>query len=377
MRITSIETYKFWVDWCNWLLIKVNTDDGLYGWGEGSLHGNIQAVETAVHELGAYLIGKDPSGIERHWQSMYHTWRWRGGAVSMTALSALDIALWDLEGKRLGVPVYRLLGGPFRTELPVYASHWMTGVETPEQAQSQALEAVRRGFKGFKWVLFNRNQLRENFYRELARARECLEAARAAIGPEVNIYIECAEMFSLRTLELVAKEIEPYHPAWLEEPIPFENPAVMVQAQKQISIPIATGERLLTRWEFIELIQQGGCKVVQPDVMHVGGLTEYKKVASLADTYYIPVAPHNPGGPICTLASMHLAASIPNFLVLEQMEEQRPARDRLTGQPIRFENGCFTLPEGPGLGIDIDMEAIQEYSFKPQPVNPATQTIWW
>jgi galactonate dehydratase len=253
----------------------------------------------------------------------------------------------------------------------------MIGVETPDQAQAQAVEAVRRGFKGFKWTLFNYIQLKENFFSELARARECIAAARAAVGPDVQIYLECSEMFSPRTLEAAAREIEPYNPAWLEEPVPFENPTVMVQVQKQIHIPIATGERLLTRWEFLELIQQGGCRVIQPDVMHGGGLTELKKIASLADTYYIPVAPHNPGGPVCTLASMHLAASIPNFLVLEQMEEQRPSRDRLTGAPVRFENGCFHLSDAPGLGIDIDLDAVKEFQFQPQPVNPSTQTIWW
>ncbi|MGN6810563.1 MAG: galactonate dehydratase, partial [Thermomicrobiales bacterium] len=142
MKITRIETFKYWIDWCNWLFVKVSTDEGLYGWGEGSLHGAIESVETAIHELGAVLIGQDPAGVERHWQRMYHAWRWRSGPTLMTALGALDIALWDLEAKRLGVPLYRLLGGPYRTQLRVYASHWMVGVTTPEAAYAGAREAV-------------------------------------------------------------------------------------------------------------------------------------------------------------------------------------------------------------------------------------------
>jgi len=162
VKVTGVKTYKFWVDWCNWLLVRVDTDEGLYGWGEGSLHGSIEAVETAIHELAAYLVGKDPAGVERHWQGMYHAWRWRGGPVLMTALAALDLALWDIEGKRLGVTVYRLLGGAYREQLRCYASHWLSGVQTPAQAEAGAREAIRRGFSAFKWSAFNRSLLRES-----------------------------------------------------------------------------------------------------------------------------------------------------------------------------------------------------------------------
>ena len=146
MRITRIETFKFWVDWCNWLFVRIDTDEGLSGWGEGSLHGALESVETAIREFAPHLIGQDPAGPERHWHRLYHAWRWRGGAVFQTALAALDIALWDLEGKRLGVPVARLLGGAIRTELRGYASHWLQGADTPDKARESAREAVNRGF---------------------------------------------------------------------------------------------------------------------------------------------------------------------------------------------------------------------------------------
>ncbi len=223
MKITKIETFCHWIEWCNWLFVKVSTDEGLYGWGEGSIAGPIRATETAIHELGQVLIGHDPAGVEQHWQRMYNAWRWRGGAVGQTALSALDIALWDLEGKRLGVPVYRLLGGPFRERHRVYASHWLAGVKTPEEAYEGAREAVRRGFKGFKWIPFRASELRDDEAAAIRRGAELMAAAREGAGPDVEIYIECAEFLSPRTAVLAAEALKPYRPAWFEEPIPFEN----------------------------------------------------------------------------------------------------------------------------------------------------------
>lgn len=376
MKVTGIRTFKFWVDWCNWLLVRVDTDAGTYGWGEASLHGSIQAVETAVHELGNYLIGQDPAGPERHWQGMYHAWRWRGGAVLMTALAALDLALWDIEGKRLGVPVYRLLGGPFRDKIRCYASHWLGGVQTPADAEAGARDAVERGFSAFKWSPFNGDLLRENESRAMRRATELMEGARAGAGPDVEIMIECAERLSPRTAVLAAQALAPYRPFWFEEPIPFENAHVLAQLQRDLPVAIATGERLLSRWEFREILEQQGCRIIQPDLMHAAGISECRRIANLADTFYIPVAPHNSGGPIETLAAIHLAAAIPNFLILEQMENEQAARARICTDPPTIENGHFTLPTRPGLGTDIRLDVVEELAFKPQPVSQRTDSLW-
>jgi len=376
VRITKIETFKYWIEWCNWLFVKVSTDEGLYGWGEGSLHGAIESVETAIHELEPVLIGKDPSGVERHWHVMYHAWRWRGGPTLFTAMGAIDIALWDLEGKRLGVPVYRLLGGPFRDRLRVYASHWLSGVDTPQQAFDGAREAVGRGFTAFKWGPFRAEQLRESEAHTIAHATELMAAAREGAGPEVEIFVECGECLSPRTAILAAQAFAPYRPGWFEEPIPFENAKSMVRLQQQMPVPIATGERLLSRWEYRELLEGGGCKIIQPDVMHAAGITEVRKIAAMADTYYIPVAPHNPGGPICTLAAMHLAAAVPNFYILEQMEDERRLRDTLCTNPVQYRDGFFELPIAPGLGSDLHLEVLNERQFHPQPVSGSAESLW-
>ena len=376
MQITQIDTYKCWANWCNWLLVRVETDEGIHGWGEGSLHGPIESVETAIHELGRVLIGQDPSGPEQLWQQMYHAWRWRGGPTLMTALAALDIALWDIEGKRLGVPVYRLLGGKIRNSLRVYASHAFDGVQNESDEHDRIRDFQRRGYAGFKYLAFDAEQMRRSESLALTQATERLASYRETAGDDMEIYIECGERLSPRTVRQAARMLEPYRPAWFEEPIPFEHIEGMGKVQSELSIPIATGERLLNRWEFHRLLQTGGCRVVQPDLMHAGGITEVRKIAMLADLHYIPVAPHNPGGPIATLATMHLCAAIPNFLVLEQMERERPIRDAISTNPIQVVNGHFVVPSEPGLGTDIDLDRLEDYPFRPQPQSGIRSTVW-
>lgn len=376
MKITKIETFKGWVDWCNWLFVRITTDEGLVGWGEASLHGAIESVETAIREFSPHLIGQDPAGPQAHWHRLYNAWRWRGGAVFMTALAALDIALWDIEGKRLGVPVHRLLGGAHREKLKVYASHWIRGVDGPEDAFKLAREAVKRGFGGFKCSPFTRESLLEDETKAMRRAADVVAAAREGAGPDTEIFIECSELLSPRLTVRLDQILAPYRPGWFEEPVPFENARVMAQLQRDIKAPIATGERLLSRYEYRELLEAGGCRIIQPDLMHAGGLTEVRRIADMADTYYIAVAPHNPGGPICTMAAVHLAAAIPNFFILEQMEPQRAVRDQASIPPILYEDGHFIVPQTPGLGIEPDIEMLKGHAFQPQPRNERRGALW-
>jgi galactonate dehydratase len=359
--VKRIETFKYCVGWVNWVFVKVTDSDGAHGWGEASLHGPITPVLAAITEYQAHLVGQEATGPERHWHRLYNAWRWRGGAVYMTALSAIDTAMWDLEARRLGVPVYRLLGGPHRTKLPVYASHWLQGVLTPEAAYEKAQEAMRRGFRGFKWCPFDYELLRSDFHGSITRVRELMAAAREGAGPAAEIYIECSELLSPRTAPIMIDALLPFRPAWIEEPFPFENAKAIARLQAESPIPVAVGERLLSRYEFRELLESGGCRVVQPDIMHGGGFTELRRIAALADTYQVLVAPHNPGGPICTAASMHLAAAVPNFLVLEQIEPDRELRDRASTNPIALKDGHFHLSDLPGLGLEPKLDALADY----------------
>jgi galactonate dehydratase len=380
MKIATIETFKFWADWKNWVFVRVTTDDGLHGWGEASLSGAVDAAEKAVHELGQVLIGRDPAGVEAHWLRMYHAWRWRGGAVLTTAQAALDVALWDIEGKRLGVPVYRLLGGPYRDRIRAYASHWLQGADTPEAVREQVREVKRRGFDAFKWSPFNHAGMRQNENAHIERARRLMEAARDESGPEMDIFVECGEKLSPRTAPLAAQALLPYRPGWFEEPIPFENARAMVELQRNLPVPIATGERLLSRWDYRELLEGQGCRIIQPDLTHGSGITEVKRIAAMADTYYISVAPHNSAGPIGTLAALHLSAAIPNFYILEQMEDERAMRDAICTNPLRFSDGAFDLPTAPGLGTDLNLDAMRElgaaHSGRPTPMSGSTERIW-
>lgn len=376
MQVTKIDTFKVWANWCNWLLVRVETDEGLHGWGEGSLHGPIESVETAIHEIGRVLIGQDPAGPAQWWQRMYHAWRWRSGPTLMSAIAALDIALWDIEGKRLGVPIYRLLGGQIRNSLRVYASHAFDGIQHDDDADERIRQFQQRGYAGFKYVAFDAEAMRRNEQRALQHAADRFAHLRQVAGDEMEIYIECAERLSPRTVRQAASLFEPCRPAWFEEPIPFEHIEEMGRIQSEISVPIATGERLLNRWDFQRLLQTGGCRVAQPDLMHAGGITEVHKIAALADLYYIPIAPHNSGGPIATLATMHLSAAIPNFLVLEQMEQERQIRDAISTSPVQIVNGHFVVPSDPGLGTDINMDRLNDYPFRPQPQSGIRSTVW-
>ncbi len=377
MKIARVETFRFWAKWKNWVFVKVETEDGLYGWGEGSLAGPSEAVERAIHELGAALVGREAEGVERHWQAMYHAWRWRGGAIHSTAQSALDIALWDLEGKRLGVPVYRLLGGPFVDRVRTYASHWLADVTTPDQAFAGAKEAAARGFTAFKWNPFKNGMLRQSEAEALRSQAALMEAARAGAGPNVDIFCDLGERLSPRTALAAANAFLPYRPGFFEEPVPYENARVMIALKQRMPVPIATGEHLLNRWEFRELVEGCGADILQPDVSHGGGLTETKRIAALADSSFMSIAPHNSGGPIATLASLHLMASIANGYILEQLEGERSLRDSICTNPPQMRDGYYLLPNEPGLGTDLDFSAIAGQAAQPVEPNYTTLSRWY
>jgi galactonate dehydratase len=373
-KIDTIDTYSRWADWCNWMFVRVRTDDGVEAWGEGSLHGSVQSVCTAIDELKPILVGKPFEGPTVAWHHLYHAWRWRGGSVLNTALSALDTALWDLEAQLRDVPLYRLLGGPLRQTVPAYSSHWCYQGTTPEDAFTAAKATVAQGYRAFKWSL-PRVWDNRDVPGSIARAVDFLAAAREAVGPDISIFIDCAECLVMWSLEKLADNIRTLNIGWLEEPLRFENSRSFAGLSHLVGIPIATGERLLNRWEYRELLDVGGCEFVQPDVMHAGGPTELKKIADLAQLYSVTVCPHNSGGPVATTASVHLALTIPNFGLLETMDAESTLRAQTASGGASCENGLFPMPQGNGLGVKIDCEAMARSPARPQP--PSEAPVLW
>jgi len=345
-------------------LVKITTDKGLIGWGATTLEGKPKSTIAAVEELADYLLGKDPLRIEHHWQQIYRSAFFRGGAVLMTALSGIDQALWDIAGKHYGVPVYQLLGGPVRDRVRVYA-HWgihdMT--DAGPAAARERLERLRAsGYTAFKsgpggtWRGHEPPAVIDAFVRRAYLMREW-------VGPEVELAFDLhGKMTPALAIEL-CHELKGMRPMFVEEPVPQENVAALRLVAERAPVPIATGERLLTRWGFREVCEQHAAAYLQPDVSHVGGITELKKVANLAEIYYMHIAPHCAIGPVALAAALHVDAVVPNFLIQEQIDAS--LGDGLLREPWLVRDGHIELPTLPGLGFEIDeREAEQNRAYQ-------------
>lgn len=340
-------------------LCKITTDNGLVGWGETTLEGRPKSTVAAVDEIAEYLIGKDPLRIEHHWQHIYRSAFFRGGVVRMTALSGLDQALWDIAGKHYGVPVYKLLGGEVRDRIRVYA-HWGIRDLTDEgKARSkERLEYLQRkgGYKAFKggpggkWRAHEPPALIDQFVESAYLMREW-------VGPDVEL---CFDFHGKMTPGLaieVCNELKGMRPMFVEEPVPQENVDALKLVSDHVPFPIATGERLLTRWGFREVLEKQAVSLIQPDTSHVGGITELKKVANMAEVYYVHILPHCAIGPVALTASLHVDAVVPNFLVQEQIDQG--LGEGLLKEPWQVVDGHIELPTRPGLGIEIDERVLK------------------
>ena len=344
MRVTKLETFLVKP---RWLFLKVHTDAGIVGWGEPIVEGRAKTLATAIEELGAYLIGKDPRDITHHWQAMYRHAFYRGGPVLTSAISGIDMALWDIKGKALGVPVYELLGGPTRGRVRVYAH-----VRSPETIRQRKAE----GFRAFKTGVLN--STRSGIVASPAFIRQAIEAfaaLREAGGEDVDIGIDFHGAISPQNARLLIKGYEPYQPMFIEEPVACQNVDLMAEIARSTHLPIATGERIFTKWGFREILEKGAASILQPDLCHAGGITEVRLIAGMAESYYAAIAPHNPLGPISLAAGLQIAAAIPNFLCQEQVS----LGDGYLKRPFKVKEGYIDVPTGPGLGIEIDEEALQ------------------
>jgi galactonate dehydratase len=375
MKITGIETYICHAYRTNWVFVKVLTNiDGLYGVGEATLEYKEHTVAQACKELERTLVGKDPHRIEEIWHSVYRDAYWRGGAVLMSALSAVEMALWDIKGKDLGVPVYQLLGGKVRESVPCYANGWFAPAKTPSEFADKAKEAVSQGFKALKWDPFGSSYLQIE-RKQLNEAIECVGAVYDAVKDNSDIIIEGHGRFDIPTAVRVGHALGDFDILWFEEPIPPQNLEGLAEVKRRVNVPISAGERLYNRWEFRSLFELKAADFIQPDVSHAGGIMELKKIAAMAEAYHIPICPHNPSGPIANAATLQLAACVPNFYLLETMSSDVPWRKDISTEDVKFENGAMFISDKPGLGIDLNIEEIIKHPFEPKELRHYKGTL--
>ena len=369
MKITEVTTYTVFAGWRNWLFVKIDTDEGVHGVGEGTLEGKEHAVAGAIKDLSYYLVGKDPAKIRLHLRNMRRDPFWRGGVVLTTAISAVEIALWDIAGKVNGKPVYALLGGAVNEELPAYANGWYFGAKSPEEFAERAAGAVKMGYRGLKWDPFRRADL-EISRDDFAFAVDCVRAVRDAVGPGVDLLIEGHGRFTPAAAVKIARALEPFDIFWFEEPTPPENLRALKKTAERSPIPVATGERLYTKEEFARLLELQAADYIQPDVVHAGGILELREIAAMAEPWYVQVAPHNPNGPVAMAATLHAAATMLNLAYIEHLMADPPWRATIVTQDFSVErNGKFRLPEGPGLGIDLNVEELERHPYRPVFLN--------
>jgi galactonate dehydratase len=347
VKITKLETFLVKP---RWLFLKVHTNVGVVGLGEPITEGRALTCAAAIKEIEPYLVGKDPRAVTHHWQAIYRHAFYRGGPILTSALSGIDQALWDIKGKLLGVPVYELLGGPTRQRIRVYA-HARTTDAIKEQ-RALGFTAFKTGPARFKdryaRAVENKAWI-ENAVAKFAELREL-------VGKEGDIGIDFHGAVPPQTARILIKELEQFTPMFIEEPVNCQNVEVMAEMARLTHIPIATGERIYTKWGFREILEKGAASILQPDLCHAGGITEVRLIAGMAEAYYATMAPHNPLGPISLAAGLQIAASVPNFLCQEQVS----LGDGYIKNPFKVRNGYIDLPTGPGLGIELDEVAMKD-----------------
>ena len=362
MKIVDVKTYVVGTVWRNLTIVRVITDDGLEGIGEVRMLNHTDALLGYLAEaVSNHVLGRDPFDIEALFQRMYRNDFARAGEIALSGIATLEMACWDIVGKALGQPVYRLLGGAVRDRIKAYANGWYTVERTPQEFHTAAKGVVEKGYRALKFDPFGAG-FYELAYEEKPRVIGLVEAVRDAVGPDIEILIEMHGRFNPATAIELSRELERFKPSWVEEPVPPENLAALKKAAEKINIPIATGERIHTRYDFRQLFELQAADIIQPDITHFGGILETKKLAAWADSYYMLIAPHNVGGPISTAAALHLAASTSNFKIQEHFNDFADAwiKEVAPGNPEVID-GYFALPQGPGLGITFNEEFAKEH----------------
>ena len=359
MKITG---FKTWIVPPRWLFLKIETDEGISGWGEPVLEGKAQTVRAAVDELSDFLIGKDPLQIEDHWQVMYRGGFYRGGGILMSAISGIDQALWDIKGKYLDAPIHQLMGGRCRDRIRIYS--WIGG-DRPDDVANAAKDAHARGFSAIKMNGTEELQIVDTFAK-IDEVVERVGAIRDALGKSLDIAVDFHGRVHKPMAKVLIRELEQFRLLFIEEPVLSEHLDHLRDITKSSNVPIATGERLFSRWDFKTLLAEGGADIIQPDLSHAGGITECKKIASMAEAFDVALAPHFPLGPIALAACLQIDATCYNAFIQEQSlgihyNKTNDVLDYLTDPGVfAYKDGFVQIPDGPGLGIEIDEEYVNQ-----------------
>jgi galactonate dehydratase len=354
--------------------VKVLTDSGLHGVGEATIEYRERTVVEAILELERVFVGRDPHQIEALWHEAYRSTYFRGGPIYQSALSAVEMALWDIKGKDMGVPVYQLLGGKVRDSVPCYANGWFAPAKLPAEFAERAKAAVAAGFVGLKWDPFGSAYL-DISRTDLNLALECIEAVKSVVGSQVDLMIEGHGRFNIATAVRVARELERFNILWFEEPVPPDNFDALLEVKQRSHVPIAAGERLYSRWEALRFIEMSCADYIQPDVSHCGGIGELKKIAAIAEAKHIALCPHNPSGPVANAATLQLAACTPNFFIHETMAVDVAWRKEICNEQVHFAQGRMSIPDGPGLGIELNEEAIALHPYQARDLRHYNGTL--
>lgn len=361
----KIKSYELFEVPPRWLFLKLETDNGIVGWGEPVLEGRASTVKTAVKELiENYLIGKNPLDIEDHWNVMYRGGFYRGGGIMMSALAGIDQALWDIKGKYLNQPVYELMGGKCRDKMKVYS--WIGG-DRPNDVAMAAKEKQDQGFQAIKMNATEELQFIDS-YEKVDQVLERVDAIRKATGKYFGIAVDFHGRVHKPMAKLLAKKLEPYDLMFIEEPVLCENKESFRDIANSCSIPLATGERLFSRWDFKEILNSGYIDIIQPDLSHAGGITEVKKIAAMAEAYDVALAPHCPLGPIALASCLHVDATSYNAVIQEQSmgihyNQGKDVLDYLINKEVfEFKEGTVDILIGPGLGVDINEKLVRKLS---------------
>ncbi|ALN71243.1 mandelate racemase/muconate lactonizing enzyme family protein [Aureimonas sp. AU20] len=363
MKITGLKTFVANVSRTNFVFVKIYTDDGIEGVGEATLEWKTRTVVAAIEELERVLVGRDPFAVDAIVEQLHRDSYWRTGAVFRTALGGIEAALLDIKGKALGVPVFELIGGKYRERVSCYANHWFFGSVTPEDHAQKAKAAVAMGYRALKWDPFDTADLQMD-RRQRHATIAIVEAVRAAVGADIDLMLDVHGRLDVPTAIAMCRALAPFDLTWIEEPTPPESIDALAEVRAHSPVPIAAGERFFEPARFQEALAKRAVDILQPDVSHVGGLGETKRIAHNAHTHLIPVAPHNPVGPVMNAMTLHVAVAIPNMLVFETVSVDVPWRRELVRETLRFEDGHLLAPTAPGLGVELIEEACARFPYE-------------